>query len=307
MFLRQKCRAKRKKAGTIQEQQHPRIRELEQELRSNKEYLQTTIEELETANEELKSTNEELQSSNEELQSTNEELETSKEELQSVNEELVTVNSELEQKINQYSKASSDMQNLLTSTDIGTIFLDTELNIQRFTPAMSKFINLIQSDIGRPVSHIVPKMAYVSLPDDSRQVLKTLIPKVVEVRTKDERWYTMRILPYRTVDNVVDGVVITFVDITDRKAMEIKVTEALRYSETMVNTVREALVVLDKDLKVISANRSFRRTFNLTQEQAEGKLFFELDNGQWDIPEMRELLEKTLPERMELEGFGLIA
>ncbi|MFH0822977.1 MAG: PAS domain-containing protein, partial [Pseudomonadota bacterium] len=254
---------------------------------------------------ELKSTNEELQSSNEELQSTNEELETSKEELQSVNEELVTVNSELEQKISEFSKASSDMQNLLASTEIGTIFLDTELNILRFTPAMTKFINLIPSDVGRPVSHIVPKMDYELFLDDARRVLKTLIPRQVEVRTKDSRWYAMRILPYRTVDNVIDGVVVTFVDITDRKTMEIRVREGLRYSEIMVNTVREALVVLDEDLKVISANRSFHCCFDLTQERTQGKSLYELDGGRWDGPELRELLEKTLPEHGEIEGFNL--
>jgi two-component system, chemotaxis family, CheB/CheR fusion protein len=299
-----KRRTKRKKSLIIQEE-HPRIRELEQELRSTKEYLQTTIEELETANEELKSTNEELQSSNEELQSTNEELETSKEELQSVNEELVTVNSELEEKINQFAKTSSDMQNLLSSTDIGTIFLDTGLHIERFTPVMTKFINLIPSDVGRPVSDIVPRMDYQGLPEDARKVLRTLIPEQVEVRTKDDQWYNMRILPYRTVDNMIDGVVVTFVDVTDRKIMEIKVREALRYSETAVNTVREPLVVLDQDLKVISANRSFHRAFNLTQEQTEGKSFYEFGGGQWDMPELRDLLEKTLPDRKEIEGFDL--
>ncbi len=297
--------ARKKKAAVAQEEQHPRIKELEQELSSTKEYLQTTIEELETANEELKSTNEELQSSNEELQSTNEELETSKEELQSVNEELVTVNAELEQKIHEFSKASSDMQNLLTSTEIGTIFLDTGLNVQRFTPAMTRFINLIPGDIGRSLSHIVPKMDYHRLPEDAQKVLKTLIPEQVEVRTKDDRWFTMRILPYRTVDNVIDGVVVTFVDITAMKDMEMKFREALRYSEAMVDTVREALVVLDEDLKVITANRSFCRTFGMTKEQTLGKLFYALDKGQWDIPELRELLEKTLPEKKEVEGVNL--
>ena len=206
--------AKRKKSVARAEDSDSRAQELEQELRSTKEYLQTTIEELETSNEEFKSTNEELQSANEELQSTNEELETSKEELQSVNEELVTVNSELEQKIKELSKTGSDMQNLLSSTEIGTIFLDTSLNIQRFTPAMTEFINLIQTDMGRPVRHIVSNMYYDRLVQDAKEVLKTLVPKETEVQTKDNRWYTMRILPYRTIENVIDGVVMTFVDIT---------------------------------------------------------------------------------------------
>ena len=164
-------------------------KQMERELRSTKEYLQTTIEELQTSNEELKSTNEELQSTNEELQSTNEELETSKEELQSVNEELVTVNSELEQKINELSRTGNDMQNLLTSTEVGTIFLDTHLNVQRFTPAMTNFIKLIPTDIGRPVSDIVANMYYEGLVRDAQEVLKTLAQKEVEVQTKDARWY----------------------------------------------------------------------------------------------------------------------
>ena len=153
----------------------PRVGQLEQELRSIKEYLQTTKEELETTNEELKSTNEELQSSNEELQSTNEELETSKEELQSVNEELTTVNSELQQKIEELSKTSSDLNNLLASTEIGTIFLDKNLNIRSFTPIACELINLIQTDVGRPVSHIVSNMDYDGLVEDAKEVLKTLV------------------------------------------------------------------------------------------------------------------------------------
>ena len=153
-----------------------RVRELEQELASAKEYLQTTIEELETSNEELKSTNEELQSSNEELQSTNEELETAKEEQQSVNEELVTVNSELQQKIEELSKVNDDMNNLLASTQVGTIFLDTDMNVLRFTPAVTEIVNLIQGDVGRPLSHIVSNLNYDRLVEDAQEVLEDLIP-----------------------------------------------------------------------------------------------------------------------------------
>jgi two-component system, chemotaxis family, CheB/CheR fusion protein len=279
--------------------------QLEQELRSAKEYLQTTIEELETSNEELKSTNEELQSSNEELQSTNEELETSKEELQSLNEELVTVNSELEQKVNELSKVGSDMQNLLTSTDIGTIFLDTHLNIQRFTPVMTNFINLIQTDIGRPVSHIVSNMYYDGLVQDAKEVLKTLVPKEMEVKTKDERWYTMRMLPYRTVENVIDGVVITFLDITGLKVIGRKLEDALQFAQSIVDTTREGLVILDENLRVVSANRSFYRIFVLKSEDTLGNFLYELGDRQWDIPKLRQLLEKILPEKAKMDNFKL--
>jgi two-component system, chemotaxis family, CheB/CheR fusion protein len=289
---------------------HPRIPQLEQELRSTKEYLQATVEELETSNEELKSTNEELQSANEELQSTNEELETSKEELQSVNEELSTVNSELQQKIEVFSSTSSDLSNLLASTQIGTIFLDMNLNIRRFTPTMTDIINLIQSDIGRPVAHIVSNLEYDGLVEDANRVLKTLTQRESELRTRDGRWYTMRILPYRTIENVIDGLVITFVDISKRKDMEKELTEfihevenARSYLEDIVATVREPLVVLNKELQVKSANKSFYQTFHVEPEDTEGRHIYDLGNRQWDIPELREFLESIVPTKREFNDF----
>ena len=210
---------------------------LRQELQAKEEYLQTTIEELETTNEELKSSNEEMQSVNEELQSTNEELETSKEELQSVNEELSTVNSELQGKIADLTRANNDMNNLLSGTGIGTVFLDRSLRILRFTPAVTNIINLIQSDIGRPVGHIVSNlMGYDSLESDIQDVLDTLIPKELDVWTKTGTCYTMRILPYRTLDNLIDGIVINFVDITETKKLEAE----LRESEIRQHLAQEA-------------------------------------------------------------------
>jgi len=302
---------------SIDTEPFPRIQQLEQELRSTKEYLQTTIEELETANEELKSTNEELQSSNEELQSTNEELETSKEELQSINEELTTVNSELQQKIDQLSKTSSDLNNLLSSTQIGTIFLDMGLNIQRFTPTMSDIINLIPTDVGRPISHIVTKMGYQGLVEDAKGVLKTLVPREMEIQTEDDRWFLMRILPYRTIENMIDGVVITFVDTTQRREIEEKLRQeiverekseqkikmTLSYAENIVNTVREPLLVLDGDMHVVSVNQSFYRMFGVTPEETEGNLLYDLGNRQWDIPRLHELLEEILPDKTEVRDF----
>jgi two-component system, chemotaxis family, CheB/CheR fusion protein len=224
-------------AETNKEARSARTKQLEHDLASTKEYLQTTIEELETTNEELKSTNEELQSSNEELQSTNEELETAKEEQQSVNEELVTVNSELQLKIDALSKANDDMNNLLASTQIGTIFLDTELNIQRFTPAVTKIINLIDTDVGRPMRHIVHNLKYDRLIEDAEEVLDTLGSKEIEVSTKSGNWYLMRLLPYRTRQNLIEGVVVTFVDITDRKNAELE----LRKSEERYRRVGELI------------------------------------------------------------------
>ncbi len=208
---------------------------LQQELRAKEEYLQASNEELETSNEELKSANEEMQSINEELQSTNEELETSKEELQSVNEELATVNTELQTKITDLTRANNDMNNLLAGTGIGTIFVDLHLHILRFTPAATWIINLIPSDIGRPVRHIVSNLVgYDSLIADVQAVLETLVPKQLEVQTLEGKWYTMRILPYRTLDNVIEGAVLTFFDVTEKRRAEMALQEIEKRYHSLV-------------------------------------------------------------------------
>lgn len=190
------------------------------ELQQAHEEIQSTREEMQTSQEELKSSNEELQSTNEELQSTNEELTTSKEEMQSMNEELQTVNHELQAKVDELSRANNDMKNLLNSTDIATLFLDDALNVRRFTSQATSIIKLIPTDVGRPISDLVSQLNYPELVDDSREVLRTLVPKEKAVATKDERWFTVRIMPYRTLDNRIDGVVITFIDITTSKKLE---------------------------------------------------------------------------------------
>jgi two-component system, chemotaxis family, CheB/CheR fusion protein len=256
------------------------IGQLERELRSTKEYLQTTIEELETSNEELKSTNEELQSSNEELQSTNEEMETSKEELQSVNEELRTVNSELQQKIEELSKASSDLSNLLSSTQIGTVFLDTNLNIQRFTPAVMDFVNLIQTDVGRPLAHIVSNLRYEHLVADAKDVLRTLAPKELEVQTQKGSWYSMRILPYRTVENVIDGVVVTFFDITTLKEAEagaekarLKAVGNERSFRQILDVVQNAVIHLDTAGRITYMNVLAQQFFGYKEVDILGRSF----------------------------------
>jgi two-component system CheB/CheR fusion protein len=194
-----------------------RADELEQELIYTKENLHATIEELQASNEELKSTNEELQSTNEELQSTNEEIETSKEELQSVNEELVTVNSELQSKIEQLAGMQNDMKNLLDSMNIGTIFLDNNLFIKRFTREAVKLFRMAATDIGRPLNDIKSDITNESIIDDAQAVLDSLVPREKEIFTTENNRYMLRILPYRTLENVIDGVVMTFTDITERK------------------------------------------------------------------------------------------
>jgi two-component system CheB/CheR fusion protein len=246
-----------------------RIVVLNQELRAKEEYLQTANEELETSNEELKSSNEEMQSVNEELQSTNEELETSKEELQSVNEELATVNAELQSKVADLSRANNDMNNLLAGTGIATVFVDHGLRILRFTPAATQIINLILSDVGRPVGHIVSNLiGYDRMVPDAQSVLNTLVPKDVEVQTAEHSWYTMRIRPYRTLENVIEGAVITFFDITEMKRIEESLRETDKMFKCLFENVFNAVsiheIILDAqgkpvDYVFLQANPAFEK------------------------------------------------
>jgi len=283
---------------------------IEEELQHTKENLQVTIEGLQTANEELKSANEELQSTNEELQSTNEELETSKEEQQSLHEELTTVNSELQGKVEALTTAGNDMKNLLDGMEIPTIFLDNDLRVKRFTRHATKMINLILADVGRPINHIATNLTSGNLHEDASAVLKDLVFREVEVQTKVGRWYLKRTLPYRTTENVIDGVVITFVDIHEQKmalqraeSLEKAMNETLAYADGIVNTVREPLLVLDKGLSVVSANRSYYRFFGVAPEETETRSIFELGNGQWDVSELRALLNDIIPKKKFLDDF----
>jgi len=248
-----------------------RINALTQELRDKDEYLQSTHEELESSNEELKSSNEEMQSVNEELQSTNEELETSKEELQSVNEELATVNTELQTKVHDLSRSNNDMNNLLAGTGVGTVFVDHHLKILRFTPAASAIINLIPTDVGRSVGHIVSNLVgYSRLVDDVRDVLRTLIPKAVEVQTTGNAWYTLHVQPYRTLDNVIEGAVISFENITEmvhtREAL-LKANDLLRLA-VVVRDSHDAITVQDMEGHTLAWNPGAVRLYGWSEAQA---------------------------------------
>jgi two-component system CheB/CheR fusion protein len=197
-----------------------RVQELEQEHQQFREALQTTREEMQSSQEELRSTNEELQSTNEELQSANEELTTSREEMQSLNEELQTVNAEQQSKMDELSRLNNDMRNLLNSTEIVTVFLDNELRIRRYTPGADKLFKLIPGDVGRPLSDIVSDLIYPGMVEETREVLRTLKFSEKQITTTDGRWFSVRIMPYRTMDDVIAGVVITFSNITAAKQLE---------------------------------------------------------------------------------------
>ncbi len=226
-----------------------REQELEIEFQRANEELQSTREEMQTTQEELKSTNEEMQSTNEELQSTNEELTTSKEEMQSLNEELQTVNIELQSKINDFMVANNDMKNLLNSTDIATLFLDKELNIRRFTEQTTKLFKLRQIDIGRPFTDMVTELQYPEITDDAREVLQTLVFKETEITTKDRRWFTVRIMPYRTMDDRIDGLVITFINNTQLKLVISELFEIRSNFERTLEQSNIILAICDTELR----------------------------------------------------------
>lgn len=247
------------------------IKSLKRELELQKEFLQDTNQKLVTSNEELKSFNEEIQSMNEELQSTNEELETSKEELQSVNEELTTVNAELNIKIADLSRANNDMNNLLAGTGIGTIFVDHNLNIMRFTPAVTPIINLILSDIGRPIGHIVSNiLGYNSLVSDIQAVLNTLISKEIEVITSDSKSYLMKIQAYRTLENVIEGAVISFIDITELSDMRKKLKKVSELSRLAIiaRDSSDAIIVQDLKGKIIAWNPGAKKLYGWREDEA---------------------------------------
>jgi PAS domain S-box-containing protein len=282
------------------------VRQLEDELQATKEDLHSTIEELETTNEELKASNEEAMSMNEELQSTNEELESSKEELQSLNEELTTVNSQLQDKVQELEAANDDLANLLGSTHIATIFLDTAFCIKRFTPTTTELLNLIPTDVGRPISDIAHKFVDEELRHDAELVLDDKLTQTdKEVQTDDGRSYVRRVIPYRTGDNRIDGVVITFVDITNRKQAEEAVQEARLYAESIVETVREPLLILDANLRVLSANRSYYGMFQASRANTENQLVYEVSSAQWDVPKLRALLDEVLRENRHFDNFEI--
>ena len=265
------------------------VEELEKELIYTKQQLHSTIEQMETSLEELKSTNEELQSTNEELQSTNEEALTTKEEMQSLNEELMTINLQYQNKAEELTQLNNDMKNLLDNTEIGTIFLDNDLNILRFTPQVTKLFNVIPGDIGRSITHIVSNFDYPSLEDAIREVIEKLVGKELEVSTKKDEWYNLRIMPYRTMDNFISGAVVTFTKITPVKALESKLLSLLGYARVMVNLIPEAALILDKDKRILIMNSRFLQQFNLKEEEIAELSFMEVARNRWKTAKLNDL------------------
>jgi two-component system CheB/CheR fusion protein len=256
--------------------QSNRLIELEKELKYAREKVQDTLEAMQSSQEELKFTNEELQSTNEELQSTNEELMSSKEEMQSLNEELQTLNTELQTKIDDFARVSSDMKNLLDSTDIATLFLDRKLNIRRFTNEAVKIFKLIKSDIGRPLTDQVSDLNYPSLTDDVRKVMKTFVFIKKQIPTRDGRWFSVRIMPYQTLDDKVDGVVITFFNITDLKEAEVKLHETEQMNDLLMNSTSDIIIKLSPEWKILEVNPAAEKYLGKKQAEILGKNYIQM-------------------------------
>ncbi|HEY3425255.1 MAG TPA: chemotaxis protein CheB [Negativicutes bacterium] len=267
---------------------------LKQEITATQEYLQSIIGQHEAASEDIRYANEEIQSSNEELQSMNEELETAREELQSTNEELMTLNEELRTRNVELSHVNNDMHNLLRSINIPVLILSSDLRIRRFNSVAEKVLNLISADVGRPINNIKPNIDIPDLEQASLEVIDTLNSKEQEVQDRWGHWYSMQIRPYKTIDHKIDGVMITFADIHAIKQSLEVAREACEYAEAIVETMRHPLLVLDDDLRLRTANKTFYQMFRGTPEEMTGQSIFQMKVCQWDNSKLRNLLNDIL-------------
>ena len=258
--------------GAVAEPEASQLAQIERELDATRQELQGAIRDLELSNDEQKAINEEAMSVNEEFQSTNEELETSKEELQSLNEELTALNSQLHETVEQQRVTANDLQNVLNSAKVATIFLDGKLNIRFFTPAVKSHFSIVATDIGRPLADLASRSDDKNLLVDAAAVLANAEPLSCEIERDKGAWYLRRILPYRAQDDRVEGVVITFADISELKVAQREIEASRAYSNSIVETIRQPLVVLDDDLRIISASRVFYETFGAKKEEAVGQI-----------------------------------
>ncbi|MCA9120437.1 MAG: PAS domain S-box protein [Planctomycetaceae bacterium] len=294
------------------EDEASRITELETDLVEAREYLQAREEQHERASEELQAASEEIQSANEELQSVNEELETSKEELESANEELTTVNDEMSHRNIELQVLNDDLVNFQKSTRLVVLLLGRDLTIRRFSPQAEKEFGLQAADVGRPISHVRHNLVHA---DDTRmpldleafctEVMSSASERERQVLDQAGRWHSLRARPYTTSDEKVDGAVLLLLEIDELKQSEQAVAAARDYAENIVATVRDPLLVLNSDLRVESANLAFYQVFQVESAQTVGKFIYDLGDHQWDIPRLRELLEKILPQSTSIEEFQL--
>lgn len=273
--------------------------ELEEELQRTREEMQNALEEMQTTQEEQKSTNEELQSTNEELQSTNEELTTSKEEMQSLNEELQTVNAELQSKIDDFVRVNNDMKNLLNSTDIATLFLDKELNIRRYTNQATKIFKLIKSDIGRPFTDLVSDLSYPELANDALEVLRTLVFIEKQIPTNDKRWFSIRIMPYRTYDDRIDGLVITFINNSNLKQLEGELLVTEQMHRLILKTSSDVIIRLSPNLDILEFNLEAEKFFGKKAKSALSKNFIQFAIPKPQQKKVEKDMKKMLDEAFE--------
>lgn len=279
--------------------------EIEEELKAARDEMRITIERYETTNEELTAANEEVTSINEELQATNEELESSKEELQSLNEELGTINGQLGLKISELADVTDDLRNLLKGSDVATMVLDVDLRIKWFSPPVQTLFDLMENDVGRPIASFTQKFVFAHLLARAKAAIDDLGTFEEEVRADDGRCLLLRVLPYRTQDDRVAGAVVTFIDVTDLKSKQTEISEARSFAEAIVETVRHPLLALGEDLRVRSANSAFHETFGISPDDVVGHLIYELVDGQWNVPPLRELLERLVPEHRHIDDYEI--
>lgn len=277
--------------------------QLRQELTATREYLQSVIEQQEAGNEELRSANEEIQSSNEELQSINEELETAKEELQSVNEELATVNDELESRNAELTQLNNDLNNLIRSVNLPVIIVGNDMRIRRFSPLAEKALNLIPGDVGRPISDIRPTIETPDMKKLIQEVIDTVRAREVECQDGEGHWYSVRIHPYKTLDNRIDGAVIAFIDIDNMKRACEVARESRDFADAVIVAMRHPILVLDKDLRVTSANAAYLDMFGVSARETVGNLLYHLGNGQWGVPRLRALLDDAIINGKSFDDF----
>ena len=275
---------------------------LTREVRQLRDQLRSIIDDQESTAEEFKTANEEVLSANEELQSTNEELETAKEELQSSNEELTTLNEEMQNRNTELGITNNDLLNLLANVNVAVVMVGDDLRIRRFTPVSQKLLNLIPADIGRRVGEIRPNVNVDNLEEIARQALQGKELHEQQVSDKENTWYMMRARPYKTWDGKTDGAVISFQDVDVFKR---RLDETKAYADTVIENARESILVLDRDLRVVLANRAFYAHFRVAPEETENRRVYELGNGQWDSPDLRQMLEAILKESGRIDNFEL--